>query len=224
MNNFIGNIFDEYKLTPEVIPGILEQNWEEIEKKIALVKPFAKTIHIDLLDGKFAPNTTFLDPTLFAKYTNDIFFEVHLMVDNPLQYLDSFAKAGFKRFIGHIEEMPDIAEFIAEGQLLGEVGLAIDTNTPVEKITVPYDDVDVLFVMTVKAGYSRQEFMPEMLEKVKQIRSKSVYIPIEIDGGVNETTILRARQAGVTRFVTTKFVFDTDNSANQYNTLCRLVK
>lgn len=224
MNDFVGNIFDEYKLAPEVIPGILEQNWEEIEKKIERVKPFAKTIHIDLLDGEFAPNNTFFDPTPFAKYTKDTFFEVHMMVDNPLQYLDSFAKAGFKRFIGHIENMPDVAEFVAEAQLVGEVGLAIDTTTPVEKITVSYDDIDVLFVMTAKAGYSRQEFIPEMLEKVKAIRAKSVFVPIEIDGGVNATTIVAAKEAGVTRFVTTKFVFDTDNSQEAYTSLLQLAK
>ena len=88
------NVFDNYKLDLEIIPGILEQDWENIEKKIALVKPFAKTMHVDLLDGKFAPNTTWLDPEPFKKYTKDILFEVHLMVDNPLQYLQPFADAG----------------------------------------------------------------------------------------------------------------------------------
>ena len=58
----------------EVIPGILEKQWSEIERKIEIVKPFAKSIHIDIIDGKFAPNITFLDPTPFAKYTKDIFF------------------------------------------------------------------------------------------------------------------------------------------------------
>lgn len=224
MNDFIGNIFDEYKLSPEVIPGILEQEWVEIQKKIEIVMPFAKTIHIDLLDGKFAPNTTFIDPGPFAKYTKDIFFEVHMMVENPLQYLASFKQAGFKRFIGHIEKMPDVAEFVAEAQLVGEVGLAIDTATPIQNVTISYDDLDVLFVMTVNAGYSRQEFQPAMLQKVKEIRSKSATIPIEIDGGVSDTTIVAARQAGATRFVTTKFVYDTKNPEGQYKTLCGLVK
>src|SRR5947209_3533755 len=110
----------------EIIPGILEQEWSEIERKIELVRPFARTIHIDLLDGEFAPNKTFADPTPFAKYTKDIAFELHMMVDEPIKHLERWAEVGFRRFIGHIEKMSDQAEFVAQGQLLGEVGLAVD--------------------------------------------------------------------------------------------------
>src|ERR1051326_648316 len=117
------------KLQHQIIPGILEQDWSAIEKKIVLVKPFANTIHIDLLDGIFAPSKTFFDPTSFKKYSQDTFFELHMMVDNPVQYLQAWADAGIKRFIGQIEKMPDIAEFVAQGELLGEVGLALDTQT-----------------------------------------------------------------------------------------------
>lgn len=212
------NLLDAYKLDIEIIPGVLEQDWEAIEKKIALVKPFAKTIHIDLLDGKFAPNTTWLDPKPFKKYTDDMLFEVHMMVENPLQYLQSFADAGFKRFIGQIEHMPDIAEFVARGELLGEIGLAIDTDTPVESITASYEDLDFILVMSVKAGFSNQVFLPEMLEKIRQICQKSAFIPIEIDGGVSEETIVKAKAAGATRFVSTGFLFKDDPHA-QYKKL-----
>src|SRR5260221_3109740 len=91
------------KLEYEIIPGVLEQGWSEIEEKIELVKPFAKIIHVDLLDGIFAPNKTFFDPEPFKKYTNDMVFQVHMMVDNPAQYLKQWADAGFKRVIGHIQ-------------------------------------------------------------------------------------------------------------------------
>ena len=70
----------------EVLPGINDQEWDEIERKIELVKPFAKVIHIDLLDGKFAERTTFLDPKPFSKYSQDIFFELHMMVEEPEGY------------------------------------------------------------------------------------------------------------------------------------------
>lgn len=218
------NPFDAYKLDLEIIPGILEQDWSAIEKKIDLVKPFTKSIHLDVIDGKFAENTTWLDPSPFKKYTEDMLFEVHLMVDNPLQYLKPFADAGFRRFIGHIEKMSDIAEFVAEGQLLGEVGLALDTETSIEKITVSYDDLDFLFVMTVKAGFSRQSFMPEMLEKMKQIRQKSIFVPIEVDGGISDTTILQAKEAGATRFVSTGFLFGSENPHQQYNSLLKKIQ
>lgn len=202
----------------EIIPGILEKDWAEIERKIKLVKPFVKTVHIDILDGKFAPNTTFLDPAPFAKYTKELFFELHMMVEEPVQYLKPFAQAGFKRFLGHIEKMSDQAEFVAQGQLLGEVGLAIDGPTPLSSIAVPYEDLDCILVMTIKAGFSGQSFMPEHLEKVRALRSKS-QIPIEVDGGINEKTIVQSKQTGVTRLVSTSFLFNSKDSISQYKIL-----
>src|SRR5438874_454398 len=103
-----------YEIIPS--PGT-HADFETYAKRIELVKDFAKTIHIDIVDGKFANNLTFMDPTPFKKYTSDIFFELHLMVENPIQYLKPWADAGFKRFIGQIEKMPDQAEFVAQGQL-----------------------------------------------------------------------------------------------------------
>lgn len=214
---------EPYTLEKEIIPGILEKEWSNIEKKLQIVLPFAEVIQIDLLDGKFAPNTTWMDPAPFSAYTKGKTFEVQMMVEDPIQYLDSFAAAGFRRFIGHVEKMPDIAAFVAKAQTLGEVGLAIDTETPVETLFPYLEDVDVAFVMTVKAGFSRQQFMPAMLEKVKALREKAEYLPIEIDGGVNDKTIIAAKEAGATRFVTTGYLFDSQSPTSQYEQLVTAV-
>lgn len=208
----------------EVIPGILEKDWLEIERKIKLVRPFAKTIHIDLLDGQFAPNTTFLDPKPFTKYASEIFFELHMMVDNPIAYLKPWAEVGFKRFIGHIEKMPDQAEFIAQGQLFGEVGLAIDGSTPISDLKVSLDALDYVLIMTIKAGFSGQAFNPEYLEKVKTIRNQSTTIPIEVDGGINDQTIVQAKNAGANRFATTSFIFKKGGPRNRYQILQERLK
>lgn len=202
----------------EIIPGILEKDWGEIEKKINLVKPFAKTVHVDIIDGKFAPNTTFLDPLPFAPYTKDIFFEVHLMVDEPIEYLKPFADVGFRRFLGHIEKMSDQVEFVAQAETLGGVGLAIDAQTSIEALEVPLDDLDCLLIMTVKAGFSGQEFMRKNLKKIKDLRSKTL-IPIEVDGGINDHTIVDSTQSGANRFVATSFIFKNENPHNQYQLL-----
>ncbi len=207
----------------EIIPGILEKEWEKIEAKLELVKPFAKTVHIDLLDGKFADNATFLDPEPFKKYSDYFFFELHMMVDNPIQYLKPFADAGFKRFLGHIEKMPDQVAFVADGQLLGEVGLAIDGSTSLEKMSVSYEDLDCLLIMTIKAGISGQSFISSHLEKVKQVRAKHEFLTIEVDGGINDKTILLAKDAGVTRFVTTSFLYGDGNPQKQYKKLLDLL-
>lgn len=209
-------------LVHEVIPGILDKNWSEIERKIETIKTFSNKIHIDIIDGKFADNLTFLDPTPFSKFTNEIYLEAHLMVDEPINYLDSFSKAGFKRFIGHIEKMSDQEEFVARGELLGEVGLALDFQTQVDEIKVPLDDLDFVLVMTIQAGFSGQEFQDSALEKVKELRSKT-QIPIEVDGGINEQTVVLAKSAGATCFVTTSFMFDSQNPSEQFNKLKSIV-
>lgn len=204
----------------EVIPGILEKDWGEIERKIELVKSFASAIHIDIIDEKFASNTTFMDPRPFKKFTSEMFFELHMMVENPIQYLKPFADAGFKRFLAHVEKMPDQAEFTAQAQLLGEVGLAIDGPTPLDAIKVPYGDLDCILIMTIKAGQSGQVFVPEYLKKAKTFRqAQGQFLPIEIDGGVNSETIVQAKNAGATRFVANSFIFKAQDPKTQFSLL-----
>lgn len=213
----------------EIIPGILEKKWEDIERKIELVKPFAKTIHIDLLDNKFAPNSTWMDPAPFKKYSGDVFFELHMMVENPAQYLRPFADAGFRRFLGHVERMGNVAEFVAQGQILGEVGLAIDGPTDIVDRNIPYQDVDCLLFMTIKAGFSGQKFTQDHLDKVKKARRDAgekelPFFPIEVDGGVNDETIRLAKEAGATRFVTTSFLYKHEDPQQQYKKLQELLQ
>ncbi len=202
----------------DVIPGILEKDFLEIEKKLLLIKPFSRKVHIDFLDGKFCPEQSFMDPAPFSKYKDDFFMEAHLMVENPTQYLKSFANNGFKRFLGQIEKMNDIDEFIAEGQILGEVGIAIDSSTSVNSITVPFVDLDCVLLMGTKAGESGQVFLSETLVKIRALRQKT-QIPIEIDGGINEQTIVNAKKEGATRFVTTSYIFQSQDPLNAFERL-----
>ncbi len=204
----------------EVIPGILEKEWSEIERKLELIKPFAKSVHIDIIDGVFSENKTFLDPEPFKKYSDTYLLELHMMVDDPLKYLKPWAEAGFQRFIGHIEKMPDPVEFVAEGQLLGAVGLAVDGPTSISALDkYNLNDLDCLLIMDIKAGLSGQEFQPEMLKKVKSLKQKYPYIPVEVDGGINGETIVEAKNAGANRFVTTSHLFGADNIEEEFKSL-----
>lgn len=207
--------------THQIIPGILEKDWAEIEKKIEIIKTFSGKIHIDVIDGKFADNMTFLDPTPFSKF-NDIYFEVHLMVEEPINYLDSFAKAGFRKFIGHVEKMTSQEEFVAKGELLGEVSLGLDLPSSLDLITVSFEDLDSVLLMDVKAGFSAQTFDQSLLEKVKTLRAKT-FIPIEVDGGINDQTILPAKDAGANIFVATSFISNSENPLDQYKKLQNLI-
>jgi ribulose-phosphate 3-epimerase len=205
----------------EVIPGILEKDFQEIEKKLQIIKPFSRRVHIDILDGKFSEEVSFKDPEPFKKYKDDFFMEVHFMVENPVDYIKMFAQAGFKRFLGHIEKMKDLEEFIAEGQIFGEVGLALDLQTPIDSIKIPFDDLDCILLMGVKAGKSGQEFLPEILNKIRDLRKKT-QIPIEIDGGINDITIIDAKGEGAERFVATSFIFKSIDPMQSYEKLLSL--
>ncbi|MBI3984912.1 MAG: hypothetical protein HY344_03135 [Candidatus Levybacteria bacterium] len=206
----------------QIIPGILENNWAKIEEKLEIVKSFSNTVHIDLIDGKFATNTTFMDPQPFLSYSGELFLEVHLMTDNPIQYLEPFSKAGFKRFIGHVEKMPDISDFVARGQLLGEVGLALDLSTSIDNLKASFDNLDLILLMGAAAGASGQQFNPQIIEKIKNLRAKT-NIPIEIDGGVSDKNIIEIKNAGANRFVTTSFLFNLQDPKVSYKTLSGLI-
>ena len=215
----------------EVIPGVLEKDWEAVEKKIEAVLPFAKTIHVDLIDGKFRHNHTFADPASFAKYAKiapgvdtGVKFELHMMVDDPIKYLKPWAAAGFHRFIGHVEKMPDQAEFVAQAQLLGEVALAIDLDTPLDAIKVNLEDLDALLIMSVQTGHSGQQFQETVMQKVKEVREKHLYLPIEVDGGINDETIQIPAAAGATRFVATSFLHNVGTPQEQYTLLLKLLE
>lgn len=205
-------------------PGTQIQDWETMREKLQLIKPFVESVHLDFLDGKFVDNVDFMDPAPFAEFSKDIILEAHFMTDNPIQYLKPFADAGFRRFVGQVEKMPDIEEFVAQGQLLGEVGLAIDGPTSLESLTIPLDDLDVvLFYTGERAGFSGASMLPDRLEKVKALRAKDPFIAIEIDGGVNDINIVMAKEAGVTRFVSTGFIFNGKPGEN-YKKLKNLIK
>lgn len=209
----------------EIVPGPgTLASFEELEKRIQAVLPFAESVHIDIVDGKFAPNVTFMDPQPFATYTKQAKFEVHFMTENPIQYIKPFADNGFVRFIGQVEMMPDPVAFIAEGQLWGEVGLALDGPTGLEKLAINLDDLDVaLLYIGEKAGLSGGVFNPQSLEKIAQLRKKNAFLPIEVDGGVNDENISALKDAGVTRFVSTGFLY-TGNPEEQYRSLRTLLR
>jgi ribulose-phosphate 3-epimerase len=205
----------------EVIPGILEKEWSEIEHKLELVKPFAKTVHIDIIDGKFVDNTTFLDPEPFKKYSKNFLLELHMMVENPLIFLKPWAEAGFQRFIGHIEKMPDPVEFVAQGQLLGSVGLALDGPTDSNVLdNINLADLDCILIYTSEhVGFSGPELLDVRLDKIRKIKEKYEFIPIEVDGGINSETIIRAYEAGASRFVSTSYLFKTENIKETFEKL-----
>ncbi len=218
----------------EVIPAILEKDFSEIEKKIRLVENLVSWVQIDLADGTLVPNTTFLDPTLFAgiikglKDTSKVFrrdsfeveeivkskahklsFELHLMVKDPLKYIEPFAKSGFKRFFAHVEGKK-VEEYIEDCNRLDvEIGLAIDGPTNWQAVHKYLNDIDTVLVMAIDAGFSGRPFREDTVEKIRKIREIDLEIPIAVDGAMNPENAAKVVAAGATRINSNSYIFNS---------------
>ena len=217
----------------QIIPGILEKDWSAVESKLEQIKTFTNTAHIDIIDGKFVNNKTFLDPEPFRKYAAELFLELHMMVIDPVEFVEQWAAAGFKRFLGHAEHMTSQKEFVEEAKKYGEVGLALDGPTHISQIKVPFEQLDSILVYTSnRVGFSGPSMMDDRLDKVRHLRrltnmlalrSPATNVPIEVDGGINDKTILRAKDAGATRFVSTSYIWQSQTCAEQYKKLIEAI-
>lgn len=191
----------------DVIPGILEKDFAEIERRVKLVAPYVSWVQIDVADNTLVPNETLVKFDQFDQLAKLVQLEAHLMVAEPEKYIRPLADSGFKRLIAHVEAH-DPRRFLDEAKYESvEVGMAIDGPTELEVIEPFLDSIDVVLVMTIEAGFSGQQLMPETLEKIKTIRRNFPDLPIAVDGGINEATARLVRDAGATRLVSTSYLF-----------------
>ena len=208
----------------QVIPGILEKDWASIEHKLEQVKTFTDIAHIDIIDGKFADNRSFLDPKPFKKYSGELFLELHMMVEEPVNLVEEWAAAGFKRFLGHVEYMSSQKEFVEHAKKYGEAGFALDGQTHINAIKIPFETIDSILIYTSnRVGFSGPPLMDDRLDKVRHLK-RLTNIPIEVDGGINDRTILRARHAGATRFISTSYIWNSENPNEQYQKLISILR
>ncbi|MBU1327029.1 hypothetical protein KKB64_01910 [Patescibacteria group bacterium] len=196
----------------DIIPGILEQDLEEIKRKIDLVSSFVSWVQIDIADNAMVKNETYAGfdafKPLFESYPS-LSFEAHLMVAHPEKYIRPLADAGFKRLIAHVECV-DPRLFLEEAKYESvEVGMAVDGPTEIEHAGPFLEEVDVVQIMTIEAGFSGSPFLPEAVEKIKAIRDNfpDLPIPIAVEGGINDQTAKIVVQAGATRLVSTTYLF-----------------
>ena len=209
----------------EIIPGIFEKDFSEIERRAKLVAPLTHWTQIDIADNKLVPNTSFLDPDPFRKLISEtgVNYELHMMIEDPFAVAQEWIDAGFKRVLLHIESINNFSMYEARSTNYRkqgiEVGLAIDKQTPVDVI-IPYlDELDCVLVMTIAAGFSGQKLIPEMLDKIRSIRARKPDLPIEVDGGINYETARWAVEAGATGLVSTSAIFGSEDIEEAINRL-----
>lgn len=182
-----------------------------------LGKSGAEWLHFDVMDGVFVNNISFGVPLLSAvDRCTDMFLDVHLMIINPLKYIDSFADAGADMITFHYESESDVYETIKKIKSRGiKVGISVKPNTPVEEILKFVPEVDMVLIMTVEPGFGGQGFITDMTEKIKTLRafadSKGLKTDIQVDGGINAETAVLARNAGANILVSGSYIFKAEN-------------
>jgi ribulose-phosphate 3-epimerase len=176
-------------------------------------------IHLDIMDGHFVPNLTFGPQTVAAlRKGSKLFFDTHLMLDEPHRYIEQFAKAGSNLISIHIEPSYDHAATLARIRELGCMnGIVLNPGTPVEAVEPFLDKVDLVLVMTVQPGFGGQAFRRDMLPKMAQVdrwrSERGLNFRLEVDGGIDLKTGPECRAVGVDTFVAgTSFFGSSDKS------------
>ncbi|ALX47422.1 ribulose-phosphate 3-epimerase [Lentibacillus amyloliquefaciens] len=202
----------------KIAPSILSADFSKLKNEIQDVEQGgADYIHVDVMDGHFVPNIT-IGPLIVESikpYTG-LPLDVHLMIENPDKYIPVFAEAGASIITVHQETCPHLHRTI---QLIKshdvKTGVVINPATPAEMIRDILQEVDLVLLMTVNPGFGGQAFIPEVLQKVKQIaawrENRQLNFEIEVDGGINQKTAELCAEAGADVLVAGSAVFKQEN-------------
>lgn len=204
----------------KISPSILASDYANLEKELDKCAS-AQLIHVDVMDGHFVPNISIGAPVVSSiKKVCNIPFDVHLMISNPLQYVEDFANAGADIICFHTECDSPIDETVDKIISLGKkAALAIKPGTDA-KAVIPYlNKLDMVLVMTVEPGFGGQSFMESTMPKIEAIRAMAPDIDIEVDGGINPETVKIAAKAGANVFVAGFAVFKSENPESTINLL-----
>jgi ribulose-phosphate 3-epimerase len=181
----------------KVIPAILTDDPVKLEDMVRQIEGFADWVQIDIMDGEFVPSHSIKCQHMLSIPIR-IGWEVHLMVKNPEEYFECFKNAGAQKVIFHCEATSSPQEVVARAWELGlQVGLAMNPETPVANILNLVDAVDSILFLSVYPGFYGSPFIPEVLEKIRELRCARPDVEIGIDGGIKDGNIAQVVKSGV---------------------------
>jgi len=186
-----------------LLPSILSADFSRLGDQVAVVMDAGvRIIHVDIMDGHFVPNLT-IGPAVLQSLAPLVhgrggLFSVHLMIEKPEDFVDDFVRAGADAVSVHVEACPHLYHAVTAIKALGAgAGVAINPGTPVSAVFPFLDEVDLVLVMSVEPGWTGQKFMPKAIRKIRDLRRKAgPALDIQVDGGVNEETLVPCAQAG----------------------------
>lgn len=212
--------------THKIAPSILAADYANFATELKRVEETdAEYVHIDIMDGQFVPNISFgADVVASMRKHSKLVFDCHLMVVEPERYVDAFAQAGADIMTIHVEATKHIHGTLQKIKAAGmKAGVVINPGTPVEALVPVLGLVDQVLIMTVNPGFGGQAFIPEMMAKVEAVtkmRQEAGYdFDIEVDGGIDNTTIKAAAKAGANVFVAGSYLFKASDLPAQVQTL-----
>ncbi len=208
-----------------IAPSLLSADFSRLDEAVnKLESAGASVLHLDVMDGHFAPNISFGVPVIASlRKRTKMFFDTHLMIQEPRRYAEAFVKAGADHLTFHIEAADDPKATIEHIRALGaSVGVSINPATEIDAMVPILEKVDLVLVMSVWPGFGGQSFIEDVLPKVEALRRRlGDHQRLEIDGGVDPTTIGRAAAAGADTFVAGTAIFGAPDPTEAYAELYR---
>lgn len=201
-----------FSQTPLIAPSMLKCDFGNLRREVELLEAArAQLLHLDVMDGHFVPNLSYGPMVIKSlRQLTELAFDAHLMISDPERYLDDYLDAGCDCITFHVEAVPEPIPLLRRIRDAGaKAGLALNPQTPVDRVASAVPECDLVLVMSVEPGFGGQAFQSETLQKVEQLHKlRQPGTILSIDGGIGPDTITLAADAGADLFVVGSAIFD----------------